>query len=139
MYAVARMSSSITRSPKGFLKSSKKDGLKFSGEEIKEEIEVSVFADASFAPDSEDSQGCFVVFVNQSPAFWKSGRQGLITLSTAEAEMTEVIDFPKVVNIEEEEEVKIRDEVRRGLSHTLGPEEEEEENTWIPKTFLAKF
>ena len=36
-----------------------------------------------------------------------------------------------------EEEVKIRDEVRRRLSHTLGPDEEEED-TWIPKDFPCK-
>ena len=102
MYAVSRMGSSITRAPervqevamqvKGFLQATKEEGLRFGGGEIKEEVELAVYVDASFAPYSEESHGCFVVFVNQAPVFWRSGKQSLITLSTAEAEMTEIIE-----------------------------------------------
>ena len=53
---------------------------------------LTVSTDASFAPDAEESHGSFIVQVGSSPIFWRSGRQGFVTLSTAEAELTEIIE-----------------------------------------------
>ena len=54
--------------------------------------DLSLFTGASFAPGSEESHGSFVVLLGSSPVFWRSGRQGFVTLSTAEAELTDIID-----------------------------------------------
>ena len=51
-----------------------------------------LFTGASFAPGSEESHGSFVVLWGSSPVFWRSGRQGFVTLSTAEAELTDIIE-----------------------------------------------
>ena len=100
MYTVARMGSSITRSTKkvletakqlkGYVLATKDEGLRFADKE--EEVIIHAFSDASFSPDSEESHGCFVVMVNQCPLFWRSSRQTSITLSTAEAELNELIE-----------------------------------------------
>jgi hypothetical protein len=101
MYVVSRMGSAVTRAPeaviqasnqlKGYLSTTATDGLKFEVEEGENPI-LTVFTDASFAPDSEESHGSFVVLLGSSPGFWRSGQQGFVTLSTAEAELTEIIE-----------------------------------------------
>ena len=55
---------------------------------------LTVFAGASSAPGSEESHGSFVILLGSSPVFLevRSGRQGFVTLSTAEAELTEIIE-----------------------------------------------
>ena len=101
MYVVLRMGSAVTRAPeavlrpsqqlKGYLSMTTGDGLKFEVGKDEDPLLV-VFTDASFAPDSEESHGAFVVLLGTTPVFWKSGRQGFVTLSTAEAELTEIIE-----------------------------------------------
>ena len=101
MYVVSRMGSAVTKAPeavlraslqlKGYLATTATEGLKFEVKEDETPV-LTVFTDASFAPDSEESHGSFVVLLGSSPIFWRSGRQGFITLSTAEAELTEVIE-----------------------------------------------
>ena len=51
-----------------------------------------MFTDASFAPDSQESHGSFIVMLGATPIFWRSGRQGFVTLSTAEAGLTEIVE-----------------------------------------------
>ena len=101
MFTVARMGSSVMRSPeavikaslqlKGYLKATADEGLKFQVGE-KEHPVLTVFTDASFAPDSQESHGSFIVMLGSTPIFWRSGRQGFVTLSTAEAELTEIVE-----------------------------------------------
>ena len=63
------------------------------GQEEQEEIEeLSVFTDSSFAPSGGRSQGAAAVFYGQSPLVWRSGRQQLVTLSTAESELLEAVE-----------------------------------------------
>ena len=63
------------------------------GQEEEEEIgELSVFTDSSFAPSGGRSQGAAAVFYGQSPLVWRSGRQQLVTLSTAESELLEAVE-----------------------------------------------
>ena len=55
---------------------------------------LEVFTDVSFAPAGwgTASHGCAMVFWNKALLFWRSGRQGFPTLSTAEAELVETIE-----------------------------------------------
>ena len=101
MFGVSRMGANVLKSTKmvreaaaqmkGYLWGTKDEGLVYR-EAGETEIQLNVFSDASFAPDAEESHGCFVVLLENSPIFWRSGRQGLVTLSTAEAEMNEMIE-----------------------------------------------
>eukprot|EP00438_Fugacium_kawagutii_P030710 Skav213064 [mRNA] locus=scaffold364:594309:601403:- [translate_table: standard] len=101
MFALARMGSNITKTPeavleaatqlKGYIKRTQNEGIKFSTLEDSE-IQLQVYSDASFAPEGEESHGCFIVTMNGSPVFWRSGRQHLISLSTAESELLEIVD-----------------------------------------------
>ena len=52
-------------------------------------LRVIAYSDASFAPTGSRSYGAAVVTVNESPIAWKAGRQGMVTLSTMEAELLE--------------------------------------------------
>ncbi|CAE7406162.1 GIP [Symbiodinium sp. CCMP2592] len=52
-------------------------------------LTVIAYSDASFAPTGSRSYGASVVTVNGSPIAWKAGRQGMVTLSTMEAELLE--------------------------------------------------
>ena len=101
MFAVSRMGTSVTKSPdavlqaamqlKGYLKVTAEEGLKFQTQSDEHPV-LTVYTDASFAPDSQESHGAFIVLLGTNPVFWRSGRQGFITLSTAEAELTEAVE-----------------------------------------------
>ncbi|CAE7605479.1 GIP [Symbiodinium sp. CCMP2592] len=52
-------------------------------------LKVIAYSDASFAPSGSRSVGAAVVTINNSPICWKSGRQGMVTLSTMESELLE--------------------------------------------------
>ena len=101
MYCISRLGSRITKAPvkvvnaasqcRGYLSTCSMDGLKY--EKVNPENYVlEVFSDASFAPEGEASHGCLVVTLNGTAVFWRSGRQHLIALSTAEAELIELVD-----------------------------------------------
>ena len=102
MYTISRMMGAhVTKSTvkvleaaeqtRHYLRGTWDQGLKF--EEGKEkEVVIQVWSDASFAPEGEESHGCFTVMVNDSALLWRSGRQASITLSTAEAELNELIE-----------------------------------------------
>ena len=101
MYAVSRMGSNVTKAPqkvlqiyqqiKGYLKKTWKLGLRFDAAG-QDPVMIEAFSDASFAPEGEVSHGAFLVKVAGCLVFWRSGRQSFITLSTAEAEMMEIME-----------------------------------------------
>ena len=57
-----------------------------------EENSLVMFCDAAYAPQSARSHGGWLVMYGGSPIMWRSGRQSMITLSTAEAELLAIID-----------------------------------------------
>ena len=56
------------------------------------DIKLSVYTDSSFAPSAGRSHGFTAVFIGQTPIAWRSSRQPLVTLSTAESELIEGIE-----------------------------------------------
>ena len=53
---------------------------------------LSLYTDASFAPDSEKSHSGWVVLMAGAPLAWRSSRQTMVSLSTAEAELTAMLE-----------------------------------------------
>ena len=76
---------------KGYLKRTQDEGLRYQVD-FKDEIVLQAYSDASFYPEGSKSHGNFLILLDGSPIFWRAGRQSLVTLSTAESEMTEVIE-----------------------------------------------
>ena len=101
MYAASKMGSCVTKAPekvlliskqiKGYLKRTQDEGLRFDAADV-ESLKIEAMSDASFAPDGDVSHGAFIIQVGDCPVFWRSGRQSFVTLSTAEAEMMEIIE-----------------------------------------------
>ncbi|OLQ10423.1 Copia protein [Symbiodinium microadriaticum] len=100
-YVTALLSSRITRCPEivnkvgermlSYLNETIHFRLRF--EENKEPEEtLRVYTDSSFAPSSGRSHGAAGVFVNNNPVAWRSSRQQLVTLSTAESELLEAVE-----------------------------------------------
>ena len=81
MYAVSKMGSAVLRNPEG-------EGLCFSSDGISNPF-LEVFTDASYG---EHAHGCVIVFLFGSPMLWKSGKQGTASMSTAEAELQEMVE-----------------------------------------------
>ena len=89
MYAVSRMGASVTNAPeavikaaaqlKGYLMTTMDEGFKFQVGH-NEDPTLTVYTDASFAPDSQESHGSFVVMLGSVPIFWRSGRTSLCPL-----------------------------------------------------------
>ena len=102
MFSMSRLCSQVLKAPKkvievatqvkGYLKKTVGEGLRFQKSREGEEKELRVFTDASFAPDGGESHGCVVVKLGGSLLAWKSSRQTMITLSTAESELVEVVE-----------------------------------------------
>ena len=101
MYPMARMCSCVTKNPKkvlevgeqvkGYLAATLQDGLRF--EKVEQNgVEMKVFSDASFSPEGTESHGTVVVKLGNSPISWRSSRQSMITLSTAESELLEIVE-----------------------------------------------
>ncbi|OLQ04673.1 Copia protein [Symbiodinium microadriaticum] len=53
---------------------------------------LDIFTDSSLAPSGGRSQGAAAVFYGNNPLVWRSGRQQLTTLSTAESELVESVE-----------------------------------------------
>ena len=70
----------------GYLAATVDEGLIFTAKDEEEGFQS--FTDAF----GEDCQGCSIVKVGGSPIAWKSSRQGAIALSTAEAELGEIVE-----------------------------------------------
>eukprot|EP00438_Fugacium_kawagutii_P013281 Skav218312 [mRNA] locus=scaffold2388:319282:320835:- [translate_table: standard] len=62
-------------------------GLVFQNQQ--DEKELRVFTDASF---NDTCQGCVLVFWGESLLLWKSSRQPVVTVSTAECELVEIME-----------------------------------------------
>ena len=100
-YVTALLSSRITRCPEAVNQVSKRMWsylnetihyrLRFQPNEDPGE-EIRVYTDSSFAPSSGRSHGAAAVFVNNNPVMWRSARQQLVTLSTAESELLEGVE-----------------------------------------------
>ena len=101
MYGVARMGSAVLKSTqavlqagdqmRAYLWSTRNEGLVYEEDETSPPA-LHVYTDASYAPHSEESHGCLIVMIGSAPVFWRSGRQTTVTLSTAEAELNEMIE-----------------------------------------------
>ena len=101
MFAVARMSTMVLKWPQrvheiyeqtlGYLLSTPNHGLQFALTP-EEPVTIEAYSDASFAPEGSVSHGCFMISLQGSVLFWRSGRQHLTTLSTAESELVEIIE-----------------------------------------------
>ena len=76
---------------RSYLKGTQSEGLSYK-EKPEDPVTLYVYSDSSFAPDSDESHGCFVVMINGGLEFWRSGRQSTITLSTAESELMELVE-----------------------------------------------
>ena len=74
-----------------YLKGTVGEGLKLDEKPV-DPINLYVYSDPSFAPESDESHGSFVVMANGSLMFWRSGRQSAVNLSTAESELTELVE-----------------------------------------------
>ena len=100
MYLVALLSSKVTRDPQmvnllgeralDYLAETVDYRLTFPNEVANQDLHV--YTDSSFAPSSGRSHGSAAVFLNQGPISWRSARQQLVTLSTAESELIEAVD-----------------------------------------------
>ena len=99
MYALSKMSQSTLKAPKEvvrvaeqvwkYLRKTKAEGIWFrrEGGEMLE-----VFTDSSYGPNGLDSQGCVVVKYGGDVVMWRSGKQSVPALSTAESELGEAIE-----------------------------------------------
>ena len=100
MYLVALLSSKVTRDPQmvnvlgeralDYLAETADYRLTFPNQLTDQDLHV--YTDSSFAPSSGRSHGSAAVFLNQGPISWRSARQQLVTLSTAESELIEAVD-----------------------------------------------
>ena len=96
MYATASMSTLTTRKPLKvmrmahqvwcYLAGTMEEGLIFRGDGE----DLMVYTDASFG--EEDAHGCVIVKWGEDPLVWRSSKQNLLTTSTAEAELVEVME-----------------------------------------------
>ena len=99
-YVAAIMASRATRNPDAvirivdrildYLCETKHYRLRFLEEDGGRELRV--YTDSSFAPSSGRSHGRAAVFDGSSPLVWRSARQSLVTMSTAESELLESIE-----------------------------------------------
>ncbi len=128
MFAVSKMSALSTKDPqkaleiakqiKGYIKGTVEDGLVFRKVEGSTGV-LNAYSDASFAPEGDCSHACSMVLLLQgSLILWKSSRQPLVTLSTAEAELLEVVE-----SLTMGESVAV-------VANELGPEVVSEGGSW---------
>lgn len=106
MFPVAKMSAKVLHNPIwvveaaqqvwGYLANTEEDGLLYQpSEEMKpweEGAGLQAFSDASFSPGGEESHGSIVITLRGGLLVWRSAKQSTVTLSTAEAELNEVIE-----------------------------------------------
>lgn len=106
MYVVSRISASVLHNPQwvkeaawqvwGFLVNTMDEGVIYRPEKKSQPWEegggLEAFADASFSPGGEESHGSVVISLRGGPLVWRSSRQSTVTLSTAEAELNELIE-----------------------------------------------
>jgi hypothetical protein len=96
-FAINKLASMITKDPQQVIDLAKNiwfylagtidQGLQFQNDP--EERRLNVYTDASF---NEVCTGCHLVMWGRSILLWKSGKQSVVTASTAEAELVEVLE-----------------------------------------------
>ncbi|CAE7275724.1 GIP, partial [Symbiodinium microadriaticum] len=59
---------------------------------------LDAYSDASFSPQGEKSFGCCLVCFQGCPITWRAGRQSLVSLSVAEAELIETINASQLLS-----------------------------------------
>ena len=97
MFTMSKLSSGITKYPCAvvaaasqvwkFLAGTIHHGLEFSNHS--KEFDLNIYSDASFG---DQCQGCTIVQWGKSLLLWKSSKQALMSSSTAEAELIELLD-----------------------------------------------
>ena len=100
MHTIATMSSWCLRNPSlverigmralGYLKETLDFALVYEPTRLDHFVEG--FSDASFAPYGSRSVGCSLTRYLEQPVSWRCGRQALVSLSVAEAELIEAIN-----------------------------------------------
>ncbi|CAE7253869.1 unnamed protein product, partial [Symbiodinium pilosum] len=108
MHAVSTMSSLCLRKPVlaeriglrtlAYLKETFDYVLKYGRAECSDRNIVIAYSDASFAPQGGRSLGCSMVCYNGVPVAWRCGRQTLVSLSVAEAELIEAINAVQMLS-----------------------------------------
>ena len=111
MYATNLLSQAISRSPKEavyrgghlvrYLKRYPEGGLWYPAHSVQDkEARLSCegpllegYSDASFAPSSERSQQCILIFALGGLVAWSSSRQPFVTMSTAESELVAICEL----------------------------------------------
>ena len=99
-YATSILASRVSKIPElvnelgtrllDYLEETKHYRLTFDGSGRDEVLEV--YTDSSFSPSSSRSHGSIGVFYLNAPLVWRSARQSMVTLSTAESELVESIE-----------------------------------------------
>ena len=77
---------------RGYLTSDIGGGLRFAPREPGSVFKLEAFSDASYSSVGGPSHGCLMIMLNGSAVFWRSGKQQLATLSTAECELVEFVN-----------------------------------------------
>ena len=100
MHSVSTMSSLCVKNPElveriglrvlGYLKATA--GVSLWYKPATAEFEILGYSDASFAPLGSRSVGCSVACFLGCPVSWRSGRQSVVSLSVAEAELLEAVN-----------------------------------------------
>ena len=100
-YATAVMSSRITRCPEAvvtigqrildYLNETIHDRIRFADDQEEPQL-LQAYTDSSFAPSSGKSHGSVAIFYGTCPLAWRSSRQPLVSLSTAETELMEGVE-----------------------------------------------
>eukprot|EP00439_Symbiodinium_sp_Y106_P082434 s24_g21.t2 len=100
-YVTSIMSSRITRCPEAvitigdrlldYLNETMYERLRFAMD-TEEEPQLRTYPDSSFAPSSGRSHGAVAIFFGECPLAWRSSRQPLVALSTAETELMEDVE-----------------------------------------------
>ncbi|CAE7369126.1 RE2 [Symbiodinium sp. CCMP2592] len=111
MYATNLLSQAISRSPKEavyrgghlikYLKRFPEAGLLYSRVPVPDKEarhsgdgpKLEGYSDASFAPSSERSQQCVLIFAQGGLVAWSSSRQPFVTMSTAESELVAICEL----------------------------------------------
>jgi hypothetical protein len=97
-FTITKLASLITKDPQQvldltkhvwcYLAATADHGLQFCNDP--DEKQLNIYTDASFG--TETSMGCHLVMWGTAMLLWKSGKQAVVTASTAEAELVEVLE-----------------------------------------------
>jgi hypothetical protein len=97
-FTITKLASLITKDPQQvldltkhvwcYLAATADHGLQFCN--APDEKQLNIYTDASFG--TETSMGCHLVMWGTAMLLWKSGKQAVVTASTAEAELVEVLE-----------------------------------------------